>query len=239
MYPSPTYGHEGSEVGVQELPEDDTDADDEDHHLQRQPPRAEHGPPVAILHVLDREIAPAPPASETLSDVVDGRLELHACVRVERRVARPVAGRYGAHRRDRRESACCSAASVCGPTTPTWGNPWEAWNLSTAVCVAGPYSPSGSLVEKPSAASALCRIVTWEPVSPGASTWEGACVGRTGLRGVVGVVTVGAAMAGFVAVETVGAAFVGVERVGISRSRLLKTLKPARIAKRGRGRTRP
>ena len=78
MYPSPTYGRKVSEVGVQELPEDDADADDEDHHLQRQPPRAEHGPPVAILHVLDREIAPAPPASETLSDVADGRLELHA-----------------------------------------------------------------------------------------------------------------------------------------------------------------
>ena len=134
----PDIGQEVFEVGVQEVPEDDADADDEDHHLQRQPPRAEHGPPVAILHVLDREIAPAPPASETLSDVADGRLELHADAGVERRVARPAAARSRGHRRDRRDSACCSAASVCGPTTPTWGNPFEAWNLSTAVCVAGP-----------------------------------------------------------------------------------------------------
>ena len=116
-------GQEASEVVVQEVPEDDADADDEDRHLQRQPPRAEHGPPVAILHVLDREIAPAPPASETLSDVADGRLELHAvrprraarnptrCCAISRPSVRPYRGGWATQREarpgaPRQEPAC-------------------------------------------------------------------------------------------------------------------------------------
>ena len=101
MYPTATYGRNSLRPVLQKLPEDDADADDEDQHLQRQPPRAEHGPAVTVLHVLDREIAPAPPAPETLSDVADGRLELHGCVRVERRVARPGAARSRGHQCDR------------------------------------------------------------------------------------------------------------------------------------------